>query len=380
MARNLARSLKRQAELPALSQPVLDKFLGMHERFVTAQPGGRRAMVRYLRAPGLDFSGRNLTDADFTGADFQDSRLIKVRLAWASLLCADLRGADLTDADLSKVDLRGVSLRGANLTGANLDGADMRQAVLARVDLPGGFKLFGASAKGSDGPVTFSADFSNCSMQGARLGRAKLRGANFKGAILTGADLKGADLEDANFDGAVLMGVNLDRAKIDPAALANCVTDPGPKAMARRAMLIDRLAEASKWVAAMGKDGAPAVLDGEDLRPLGNHFARRKLTALSARKACAIGVDFTGCHLQGAHFDGADLRGANFTQADLRGASFAGANLWHAKFNEADMGALQLKSGGVRPTDFSHAICGAGTLDAAAILPRAAVDAALPAG
>ena len=210
MARNLARSLKRQAELPALSQPVLDKFLGMHERFVTAQPGGRRAMVRYLRAPGLDFSGRNLTDADFTGADFQDSRLIKVRLAWASLLCADLRGADLTDADLSKVDLRGVSLRGANLTGANLDGADMRQAVLARVDLPGGFKLFGASAKGSDGPVTFSADFSNCSMQGARLGRAKLRGANFKGAILTGADLKGADLEDANFDGAVLMDVDFD--------------------------------------------------------------------------------------------------------------------------------------------------------------------------
>ncbi|MFO1014742.1 MAG: pentapeptide repeat-containing protein [Caulobacteraceae bacterium] len=372
MARNLARALKRQAEMPALSQAVLDRFLNMHERFVAAQAGGRRAMVRYLRAPGLDFSGRNLTDADFTGADFQDSRLVKVRLAWGSLLCADLRGADCTDADLSKVDLRGVSLRGANLTGANLDGADMRQAVLARVDLPGGFKVFGASSKGSDGPVAFSADFSNCSMQGARLGRAKLRGANFKGAILTGADLKGADLEDASFDGAVLMGVTFDKAKINPGALANAVLDPDPKAVSRRELLLERLAEASKWCNSMGKQGAPAALDGEDLRPIGNHFARRKLTALSARKAMAIGVDFTGCHLQGANLDGADLRGANFKEADLRGASFVGANLWHAKFDGADLGVLHLKNGGVRSTDFSHAVCGEGTLDAAAIAPKAA--------
>ena len=34
-----------------------------------------------------------------------------------------------------------------------------------------------------------------------------------------------------------------------------------------------------------------------------------------ARKAMAIGVDFTGCHLQGANLDGADLRGAILANA-----------------------------------------------------------------
>jgi uncharacterized protein YjbI with pentapeptide repeats len=102
-------------------------------------------------------------------------------------------------------------------------------------------------------------------------------------------------------------------------------------------------------------EGEPAHLDGEDLRPIAHAFAGRRLTALSAKGACAVGVDFAGAHLQGARFEGADLRDADFTGADLRGASFEGAKLWHARFAQADLRALPLNSGLARGVNLKDA-------------------------
>jgi uncharacterized protein YjbI with pentapeptide repeats len=138
--------------------------------------------------------------------------------------------------------------------------------------------------------------------------------------------------------------------------------DPSPAAIRRADELNGRLAAAALWITTNGAQGCPAVLDGEDLRPLGEAFEKAQLAAFSAKGACGVGVSFRGAQLQGAKFDMADLRDANFTGADLRGASFRGANLWHAKFNDADLRPLRLASG-VRPVDLTEASCARDTFD-----------------
>ena len=112
-----------------------------------------------------------------------------------------------------------------------------------------------------------------------------------------------------------------------------------------------RLAASDRWVNSGGADGGPAQLDGEDLRPLASVFVGGRLTAVSARRVCAVGMSFAGAQLQGGRFDDADLRDVDFTGADLRGASFRGARLRYAQFKDADMRPLPLASGAAREVD-----------------------------
>jgi uncharacterized protein YjbI with pentapeptide repeats len=339
------------------SQDQIDQFVSAHERFQRGEPGGHRAIMRFLEAPGIDFAGRVLIEADFSGADLRGARFTATNLERASLYCADLGEADARQANLFRADLRGCSLRQADLSGARLDDADMREAVLAKVDQDGGFRFTGRSGgvklDGGEARV-FAVDFSNCSMKQVKLQKAKLKGANFSGAMLDGANLSGAILDGATFDGASLTGVDLSHARIDAGALKNCILDPSPDAIARAADLSDRLAAARRWISTKGAEGGPAILDGEDLRPLGDSFENALLPAMSAKAARGIGVSFRGTQLQGAKFDKADLRDADFSGADLRGASFRGANLWHAKFADADLRPLPLAKG-VRVVDLSDA-------------------------
>jgi uncharacterized protein YjbI with pentapeptide repeats len=343
----------RTAEPPAsgarYSQVELDQLIAAHERFVARQPNGRRLSLIYLQGQEMAFSGRDLRGADFTGSNLQRARLVRANLERASLFSADLCGADVREANLRRADVRGVSLRNARLGGAMLDEADLRDAALTRADAAAGGAAAGRTATSSGtGEILFSVDFSHGSLKRARLANAKLRGANFAGALLQGADLKGAILIGAKFDGAVIDGAQLSGAKLDPDALANCVKAPTPQAIAKVRELQERLAAAERWITTGGREGAAAVLDDEDLRPLDKAMAGRPLTALSARRVCAIGVSFAGAQLQGARFDGADLRDADFMGADLRGASFRDANLRHARFDMADVRPLPMATGGTR--------------------------------
>lgn len=90
-------------------------------------------------------------------------------------------------------------------------------------------------------------------------------------------------------------------------------------------------------------------------RPLQSAFERRALAALSAKRACAIGISFRHAQLQGARFDHADLREADFRDANLRGVSFHGADLRHP-FDDADMQPLPLVGGGGRVVDLTAAV------------------------
>jgi uncharacterized protein YjbI with pentapeptide repeats len=352
------------------TQAQIEAFIAAHERFCRREPNGKRAVMRFLQAQGKDLSHRLLADCDFTGGNFSGARLVGADFERGGLYCADLRNVDARCANFHRADLRGCSLRDADLTGARLDDADMREAMLAKEDLEQGFQLGGWSAIAKhknvkSGGKAFAVDFTNCSMKRVQLGQAKLKGADFSGALLHGADLKGAVLDGARFEGTALIDVDLGSVKIDPASLAKCVLSPSKKAQDRAAELRERVVAAARWIVTNGAEGQPAVLDGEDLRPLGALFENAPLTALSARRALGLGSNFRGAQLQGANFEGADLRDADFCGADLRGASFRGANLSHALFHRADIRPLALPSGDrlvdltgamTSPDAFAHAV------------------------
>ena len=351
-----AASAANAAGPPRFTQDQLNQLIEAHERFVKRQPRSQRAIWRFMQFSGRDFAKRLMSDADLTGANLQRCRLILTNFERATLFCADLSDSDARAANFSRADIRGASLRNANLAGANLNDADMRQAVLARMDGEKGFRVVGRpTAETAGGDQAYSVDFTNCSMKRAKLASAKLTGANFSGALLQDADLKGANLEGAKFDGAVLTGVDLQQVRISPGALAKCVVDPSADVVKRGLELVEVIKAAVQWVASDGAEGKPGVLDDEDLRPLAGVLERRRLAAISCKRACAIGVSFVGSQLQGANFEGADLRDADFTDCDLRGASFRDANMRHARFVNADIQPLALASGGVQETDFEGA-------------------------
>ena len=240
---------------------------------------------------------------------------------------------------------------GASLTGAVLEEADLRAIRIIRAGSnPAGF---GPSPDGAaDGSA---ADMSHCAMRGARLCGANLKGVNFTGAVLEGANLSGANVAGAIFTGAVICGAIGATQTLTAEQLGACIHDPTHRALARHPMLADRLDAGNLWVETDGAAGAPAVLDNEDLRPLGGLLRERLLTALSARGARAVGADFSASQLQGANFRGADLRGAVFDAADLRGACFENAELAHARFSGAILVPLRLVGGRMLPPSFRGA-------------------------
>jgi uncharacterized protein YjbI with pentapeptide repeats len=336
----------------SLDQRGFEAAASSHERFLRSQ-GGVRAMLRFVDSHGLMLPRRLLNDVDFTGSDLSRGVFAGCHFERASLYCADLSGCDLRASNLKRADLRGACLIGASLNGAVLDEADMRAAYVAIPDGKGGLQM-----RWRPGPVDRrddGADFTNCAMRGVRLRGANLKGANFTGAILDGADFTGAKLTDATFHQAVLTGVSVSELALSAAQLKGAVMDPGPEALARMPQIAAMLRAAAEWVESDGKRGAPGVLDGEDLRPLGGALRSRILTGLSARKVLAVRVDFSGSELQGANFDDADLRGANFEGADLRGASFRDAKLSHASLARANLAPLVLPDGKLHSADFTGA-------------------------
>lgn len=331
-----------------LSQQELNPILAAHERFVAYQ-GGKRAQLTHKGLDGLNLANRVLSEADFSGSSLVGATFYGSNLQRASLYCADLRGCNLQASNLTRADMRGASFRGANLSYAILDSGDLRAARMMIVS--------GSSAsvmdrrgtpddKAATPHIPDGVDFSNCSMRHVSFGNAKLDNANFSGAIMDGAKFKGATLNNAQFKGAVLTGVDLKDLKVPKEALEGCVLDITPEAHAKAEELRAMLIAHEQWAASEGANGKIAILDGEDLRPLQDFTAGRRLTGLSAKGVIALNINFSGCRLQATKFDNADLRGANFSECDLRGASFKGANLSHATFAKARLGPLKLTSGG----------------------------------
>lgn len=339
----------RTQDIAPLSQQELNPILAAHERFAAYQ-GGKRAQLAQRRLDGLNLANRILSEADFAGASLVGATFYGSNLQRASLYCADLRGCNLQAANLARADMRGASFRGANLAHAILDGGDLRAARMMVIGEDGasivnrGEAARNGASRSSNIPE--GVDFSNCSLKYVSFGNAVLDSANFSGSIMEGVKFGGAKLTNAKFNGAVLIGVNLKELSVPAEALHGCILDVSPEAQAKADMLKAKIASHEHWIAGEGAPGQPAILDGEDLRPLRDYFVGRRLTALSMRGAVAIGANFATSQLHAAKFDNADLRTANFAGCDLRGASFRGANLAHANFAKARLGSLKLANGG----------------------------------
>jgi len=334
----------------ARTQEELNSVLAAHERYATHR-GGIRAQLAHANLDGLNLANRNLVEADLAGASLVGAVMCGSNLERASLYCADLRNCNMQSARMVRADLRGASFKGARLSYAVLDHADLRAAMMMFIGADGiTFTDRERTKKGNAG-----VDFSNCSLKSASFGNAKLDGADFTGALLHGASFRSAKLTNVTFKDAVLTGVNLNELAVPPEALADCVKDVSPETEARFEELKARLDAHQEWITSGGKSGRPANFDGEDLRPLQHLLVGRPLTGLSARRAIAIGIDFSGSQLQAAKFDGADIRDANFANADLRGISMRGARVAHASFDKANLGRLTLTNGTPIFADFADA-------------------------
>ena len=334
------------------TQQQLNAVLTAHERYLTYQ-GGLRAQLAHAQLDGLNLANRNLTEADFSGASLVGASLSGSNLERASLYCADLRRCNLQSARLTRADLRGASFSGAKLTFAILDHADLRAAMMMYVGAGGVSVVNRERESAKPGAAPAGVDFSNCSMKGASFGNAKLDNANFTGALLQGANFKSAKLSNVIFRGAVLTGVDIKELAVPPEAMTGRVRDVTPEAAAKFDALKARLDAHQLWTSTGGAKGAPAVLDGEDLRPLLQLLVGRPLAGISAKGAIGIGLDFSGSQFQAAKLDGADLRDANFSNADLRGVSFKGAKLAHARFDKANLGRLQFNNSAMLAPDLS---------------------------
>ena len=332
-----------------MGQPELDMTMNAHALYA-AQKGGLRAQLMHKQLDGLLLANRNLAEADLSGASLVGASLFGANLTRAILYCADLRDCDLRRANLTRADLRGASFKGASLANAVLDNADLRSGMMMYMGA-GEISRAGRDSSSSESGV----DFSHCSLKGASFGNAKLDGVNFTGALLQNANFRSANFTNVVFKDAVLTGANVSELHLPPEAFAGAVLDVTPEAMAKLDEIKARIEAHQKWATSHGQDGKPAQLDDEDLRPLQKYFVGRRMPGLQARRARAIGLDFSDAQLQAAKFDGADLRGASFSRADLRGVSFKGAILSHADFTGANLQSLKLANGTVLTPDLSDA-------------------------
>jgi uncharacterized protein YjbI with pentapeptide repeats len=367
----LALKAAREPERVRIQQREADLLVGAHERFVKRQPGGRRLVLRFAIMDGVDLSGRDLTDADLTGSTLIHCRFDRSRFSRTCLFGADLQASSFVGASFIRADLRGARFKGANLSHANLTQADLRAGRIAISDEDTKFavirhkvsagQLDGANISGAvldrsrlDDVSAAAADFSECSMRGAKLIGANLKNASLRGAVIDDVDVTGANLEAADFTNAVVTRVDLAAAKTQGSIMDGCLCDPSQVANERAPIILLKLAAHREWVTTGGKSGEPAVLDGEDLRPMGN-LAGAFLTAVSARNACLAGMDLSRISLQGALLDGADLRGVNLRQSDLRGANLTGANLGQADLRRSMLSALPFKIDREKPTALAQA-------------------------
>jgi uncharacterized protein YjbI with pentapeptide repeats len=334
----------------AVPPAELAEVLDAHALFA-ARCGGKRAKLVSCNLSGANLVNRNLAHAKLSGSLFYGAALRFANLEQADLYCADLRNVDARHANFAQADMRGVTLEGSNFEHAKLDFVDFRAGRLARAGLWGIEQIVDHNASAA------GVNFSYCSLRGASLENAKLEGANFTGAIIHGTKFKGARLAGASFDDAIFTDVDVGELPISRETLKRCVLPPSPEALAKAPHLLARLEAHQRcvdvYLRSGMRSGLSANFDDEDLRPVGAQIGQYKLTAISARRAIASGVDFSCTELQGANFEGADLRGASFEGADLRGVNLHGAKLQHAKFTAADLRPLELRSGGVQACDVS---------------------------
>lgn len=345
---------KDDYQLAKISQAELNEIIRKHLMFLTAKPGGARALVRDRDVSGLSFVGQNLSQSDFTGCIMIGCDLTNANFESATLFGCDFTNAKMTNTRLVRADMRGAEIGEADLAKADMTGADLREGktILKRKVKSSAdqFSLGSAagivSFNGSDlsgavlnGATAASADFTD-----AKMIDVQLLGANLKDAILIGADLShaeldGADLRNADFSYALMNGATLENTeKFGSVFTLTLTTNTNGTDINEFELTLDELIlQHMTWVGSGGRQGKRLDLMEVDMRK-GPSLSAKRLTAMRAVKTTFAEMDLRGIEMQSSILENSDFRKCTMQNADMRGANmratlFSRANLSNSNFN-----------------------------------------------
>lgn len=316
---------------------------------------------------GCDLSGRNLIRADLTGANLSGANLTGAYLGYSTLSGANLSAANLTSAYLGGSKLPNADLSGAVLTNANISSGVLSNANLTNANLSGAGLQYAVMS----GAVVSGADFSGAALVQLRSGGLTgqpaalptdwhLVGGYLVGpnADLTDADLSTLDLSNLNLSYSIFTGSNL---------AGTTLTGTDLSRVRSGAVLGQPAALPSGWSLVGGYlIGFQANLTGAD-------FANVDLSNVDMYFATLTQANLTGANLTGVHLANVVSGGIVGVpaalptgwrmvngylvgrDANLVGARLAGANLSGADLSRVFLGSADLVGANLSGADLSYA-------------------------
>lgn len=350
---------KDDFQLQPLTQAELNEIIRKHQMFLSAKPGGARALLRDRDLTGLSFMGQNLSQSDFTGCIMAGCDLTNANFESSTLFGCDFTNAKMTNTRLVRADMRGAEIGMADLAKADMTGADLREGktVLKRKvkSADDQFSLAAAAGivqfNGSDlsGAVLNGATASSADFTDAKMVDAQLLGANLKDAVLMGADLSkarldGADLRNADFSYAMMNGATLANSeKFGSVFTLTLTEDSKGTDINEFDMTLDELIlRHMTWVGSGGRQGKRLDLLEVDMRK-GPTLAAKKLTAMRAVKTTFAEMDLRGIEMQSCVLEASDFRKCQMQNADLRGANMRSGLFNRTNLANANLNPLQFK-------------------------------------
>lgn len=156
----------------------LEELLGLHQRYLdSVGSAGKCLELVDADLRGIDFRGRDLSEAFISGGVLDDALLVGVSLFGAELEAVSFAGADLTGARLAKAECDACDFTSAILRGVAANQVSLVGAVLRDADLTGSQLTF-AYLIDADlrGAIARDVDFYGAGFSRTRLGGADLRG------------------------------------------------------------------------------------------------------------------------------------------------------------------------------------------------------------
>jgi uncharacterized protein YjbI with pentapeptide repeats len=342
-------------------------------------------MVTPAPAPGVQWSGCDLTGADLAGTNMSDGNLSSATLTSANLTGAtltglDLNSADLTDANLTNAKLMQANLSSATMTGATLTGVSSGLVVAGPAPtLPTNWSIISGYLIGPGAGLQFanltSADLTDADLADANLASAELSHVTLAGTILVGSTLTGvssaditgtpaslpanwitaggylvgpganlsnAALGNLDLSGQVLTSANLNSADLSGSDLSDA--DLADAILTGVKLTGTNLGGANLAGEQSGEiTGTPAslptgwsVVSGDLIGP-GADLHDADLATFTLNGADLYQADLSGADLVQASLTGADLGRANLTSASLGNANLTDARLPRANLTSATL-------------------------------------------
>ena len=300
-----------------------DEFTAIN--WVTCPVVGLAGVLNIAPAPGINWIGCNLTNADLSFADLTGANLAETILTGANLAGADISGANVASATfagaadvsvLRAVDMVGTPTslptswfaQGTTLMGP---GADVSGLTFTSVDFHG---------KNLSGVVADGARFVKANLAGANLSGGSFSGTSFTGSTLTGANIDGSNLLGASFRGVTsgaLFGTPF-TPPADGVVAGGSIFAPGAIVSGASVAGADLSTVDTSGLRTSGLTGSATTL------PTGAAIVNGRLVGPGADLRSA---DLTGVNLAGKDLSDALLTNVNFTNAVLTGADLTGAEI-----------------------------------------------------